>query len=290
MTPRSVLEALAPPALWDGLRRLRWALRLARPPFEVQPAGFPAGWGEGEALYDTPAVVAGHRAKWPRFAALVAGPGPLGVSHESDLATRDDLATHNTVVSFAYVAARAARGGRLSLLDWGGGPGHYALFARAALPGVEVAYASCDLPAIAALGPELLPGDRFFSDDRCFDETYDLVVASGALHYVVDWQATLRRLAASAGRSLYVTRFPVTDGPSFVYVQHVPAAYGYGDNLSITSWCISRADFLATVEAAGLRLAREFVVGEGWPIVGAPTPCLVRGFLFERDAEASASA
>lgn len=288
---RSALQGATPPVLWDALLRLRSASPWARPQFEVQPDGFPAGWGEGAALYDTPAVVAGHRAKWPRFAALVAGPGALGVSHESDRPTRDDLAMHNTVMSFAYVAARAACDGRLSVLDWGGGPGHYALIARAVLPGVEVAYASKDLPAIATLGAELLPEDRFFDDDACFEGTYDLVVASGSLHYSPDWAPTLTRLAASARQSLYLTRLPVADGvPSFVYVQHVPVEYGYGENLSIYGWCFGRDELLATVERTGLRLTREFVVGENWPIAGAPAPCRVRGFLFERDAETLASA
>lgn len=283
MPSTAILRGLVPPVLWNALRRLRPPAPASAPPqFEIVPEGFPDGWSEGTGIYDTPAVVAGHRAKWPRFKALVDGTGALGVSHESDLSTRDDLATHNTVMSFAYVAARTARAGRLSILDWGGGPGHYALLARAVLPGVEIAYASRDLPAIAALGPDLLPEDRFYSDDSCLDETADLVVASGSLHYVPEWQATFRQLAASAGRSLFVTRFPVTDGPSFVYVQRVPEEYGYGAGLSIYGWCFGRDEFLAEAAAAGLRLAREFVVGEDWQIAGAPSPCLVRGFLFDR--------
>lgn len=285
MISTAVLRGLVPPVLWNVLRHLRPAGPTTAPlppQFEIVSEGFPDGWSEVTGIYDTPAVVAGHRAKWPRFRALVDGTGALGVSHESDLSTRDDLATHNTVMSFAYVAARTARDGRLSILDWGGGPGHYALFARAVLPGVEVAYASRDLPAIAALGPDLLPEDRFFGDDRCFDERYDLVVASGSMHYVPEWQGTFRRLAGAARRSLFVTRFPITEGPSFVYVQRVPEEYGYGAGLTIYGWCLGREAFLAEAAAAGFHLAREFVVGEDWQVAGAPSPCLVRGFLFDR--------
>ena len=68
------------------------------------------------------------------------GAAPLGVSLEvpescgGQIAT-DDLGAHNTLMSYGYVLGRAAHNkSRISILDWGGGPGHYYLIGRALLP------------------------------------------------------------------------------------------------------------------------------------------------------------
>ena len=89
------------------------------------------------------------------------------------------------MLAFGYVLARAARGReRLSLLDWGGGPGHYAVLARALLPEVELEYHSRDLPALVALGRELLPrATPSTTTTRASSGRYDLVVASSSLQY-----------------------------------------------------------------------------------------------------------
>ena len=128
-----------------------------------------------------------YREKWASFLAATEGPGPLGVNHEIPLGNpvpRDDLDAQQTVLVFGYVLARAAGGkARVSLLDWGGGPGHYAVLARALLPDAELDYHSRDLPPLVALGRELLPHDSFHADDGCLDESYDLVVASSSIQY-----------------------------------------------------------------------------------------------------------
>ena len=63
--------------------------------------------------------------------AAIAAPNPLGVHHETARVTTGDVGAHNMLVSFAYVVALAARGReRLSVLDWGGGLGHYEALAR----------------------------------------------------------------------------------------------------------------------------------------------------------------
>lgn len=284
MSAKAFLRDLTPPLAWRALGRLRTRPDAApdAPQFEHVPDAWERPLG---SEWDTAAIAETYRAKWPRFVDLVDGTGPLGIAHESDLTSREDLATHNTVLSFAYAAARAARGGRLSVLDWGGGCGHYALLARAALPAVEVAYTARDVPALVDLGADVLPGDRFVSDDdAALDRTYDLIVVSGALHYARDWRALVARLAAHTGRSLLLTRLPVADGvASFPYVQRVPAGYGYGDETTFVGWCFGRDEVLGEAARAGLTLVRELVVGEQWSIEGAPAPATVRGFLFDRE-------
>ncbi len=280
----SVLRSLTPPVLWSGLRRLR-----PQPQPFVQFEHVPDGWDRppGADGWDATAIAETYRAKWPVFATLVRAPRPLGVSHESGLEMVDDLAAHNAALTFAYVAARAARGGQLTMLDWGGGPGHYALLARSVLPDVEVTYTSKDVAALTALGVTWLPGDRFVTDDADLDVSYDLVVASGALHYAPDWREEVARLSARSGRMLYLTRLPIADGVSaFPYVQRVPAEYGYGDRTEFVGWCFGREELLAAVGEAGLVLQRELIVGEDWPMRGAPARPYVRGFLFERPGSA----
>jgi putative methyltransferase (TIGR04325 family) len=263
----------------------------------------PEGWGRRVRGWDAAAVEQSYRRRWPEFAAALAGSGTLGVAHEVPTAQHvvtDDPGWHDVVTTFGYVLARAALGleassgkptsgpktgrwkrpgrERLSLLDWGGGPGHYALLARALLPEVELEYHSRDLPRLARLGRELLPEATFHEDDSCLDRTYDLVVASDALHYVQDFAALLGRLARAASPWLYVALLPlVREAPSFV-VQQRPDSYGY--DTEYLGWVLNRGEFLQAARAAGLRLEREFLAPGVIDLPDAPEPALHRSFLF----------
>lgn len=282
---KPLIRQVTPPFLLGLARRARARLhRPAGPPHLPEWEYIPEGWRYAAAHpevrgWNAEGVLATYRAKWPRFHSLIQGAGPLGVGHESGLDGVEDVAAHNTVVSFGYALALAA-GGRpaVSLLDWGGGIGHYALLARALLPGVAVEYHCKDVPRLAAAGRELLPGDNFHDDEGCLDRTYDLVLASGSLHFSEDWDGLLRRLARAARGYLLVTRLPTIDeGEPYVFVQR-PYAYGY--DTEYLGWCVRRDAVLAVTEAAGLALVRELVVGEQPAIAGAPSPCRYRGFLF----------
>src|SRR5205814_1473746 len=85
----------------------------------------------------------------------------LGLNHEAPVAEIEraaDLSAHNLLVSFGYVLALTARDrDGISVLDWGGGIGHYYALGRALLRGVEIEYTSRDLPLLSARGRELLP-------------------------------------------------------------------------------------------------------------------------------------
>lgn len=244
----------------------------------------PEGWARRVRGWDAPGVEAAYRRRWPEFLAAVEGNGPLGVAHEVPTAqpvVTDDAGWHNVVLTFGYVLARAACSrGRVSVLDWGGGPGHYGVLARALLPEIELEYHSRDLPRLAAFGRQVMPGASFHADDACLDRTYDLVLVSDSLHYAKDVRAQVARLARAASRWLYVGLVPVVrQAPSYV-VQQRPESYGY--ETEYLGWVLNRDELLGAAASAGLRLEREFLAPGVIEAPGVPEPAIHRSFLFAK--------
>lgn len=244
----------------------------------------PEGWQRTVRGWDAAGVEAAYRRRWPEFAASVAGTGTLGVAHEvpvGQAVVTDDPGWHNVVLTFGYVLARAARGGdRLSLLDWGGGPGHYYLLARALMPELEVDYHSRDLPRLARLGRELVPQATFHENDECLRRRYDLVVVSDSVHYSPDVPELLERLAAAADRWLFLGLVPVVrEAPSYVLMQR-PDGYGY--DTEYLGWALNKNELLRACGETGLVLEREFLAPGVIDAAGAPEPAHHRSFLFRR--------
>jgi putative methyltransferase (TIGR04325 family) len=242
----------------------------------------PEGWQREAKGWAVDSVARGYREKWPDYIAAIEAPNPLGVHHETAQVTRGDAGAHNMLVSFAYVLALAARGReRLSVLDWGGGLGHYHALARSVVPDLELDYHVKETPAACAQGREVSPEVTFHEDGSCLDHRYDLVVASSSLQYEPGWEALLERLAAAAGRHLYVARVPVAlRSESFVVLQR-PYVHGY--ETEYLGWVIDRGRLLEVVAAAGLGLAREFLLDARFSADGAPeNPVEHRSFLFNR--------
>ena len=257
------LSGLLWPSEWEYLPQ-GWSYEATRP--EVK------GW-------DVHAVLEIQKRKWARFKSLAESTGCLGMSHEGSLDSNTDVAQHNRVMIFAYAIAVASRGSdSLSMLDWGGGIGHYYVLAKSLLPGVKIEYHCKDLPLLAQHGSQLFPDQRFYSDDECLGRSYDFVMASSSLHYSQDWEQVFSKLASVATKYLLVTRLPtVVKVPSFVYLQR-PYAFGY--DTEYLGWCLNRDNFLAEADELGLVLVREFVIGQRPPISGAPEQAISRGFLF----------
>jgi putative methyltransferase (TIGR04325 family) len=219
-------------------------------------------------------------ARWPAFLQSLEDARAFGQSNEAEADEEPDYGIHNTIMSFGYVLARAAHGvDRLSLLDWGGGIGHYAMYARALLPEIDVTYHCRDLPRLAEAGRRVLPSETFHdTDESAFARRYDLVLASSSLQYAREWRATLARLASVTDRFLYVTRQPfVTHAASFVVVQR---PYRYGYLTEYPGWVLNRTEFLGAARALRLDLLREFLIAERPVVPGAPEQAAYRGFLF----------
>jgi putative methyltransferase (TIGR04325 family) len=282
---KNLLKACIPPALVPVARELfsRIAKTLHRDSL-IDYEYLGEDWNAVSANasvrgWDVDEIVEAQESKWPRFLAMVRGTGPLGISHESEMNDDANVSNHNTIMTFAYVLLLAARGlDHFSILDWGGGLGHYYVIAEALLPDVNIEYHCKDLSKLAEHGSRLLPDQHFCSDDSCLERTYDLVMASSSMHYSRDWTTTLSQLAKASGGYLFVTRTPVVSrAPSFVFVQR---PYSVQYNTEYLGWCLNRDEFLDQSRKLGLTLVREFVVAERPYIFRAPEQCYYRGFLF----------
>lgn len=243
----------------------------------------PSGWPDGDSTirgWNAESILATQLTRWPAFVRSVEGSTPFGLSNEAAGPTEGDYGTHNTVLTFGYVLARAAQGrGRLSMLDWGGGIGHYCIYAKALLPDVELEYHCRDLSLLTVGGRQVLPDATFHdSDETALARTYDLVLASSSLHYSRDWRGVLAKLASVTDHYLYVTRQPfVETASSFVVVQR---PYRHGYMTEYPGWFLNRGEFLAETRVLGLELLREFLIAERPMVPGAPEQAEYRGFLF----------
>jgi putative methyltransferase (TIGR04325 family) len=300
MTWRRIVRQVLPPFITNALIKvMRGGGERGAPEWEYVPGGWRRREGASreagsvqslnESGWNDESIVRAQRAKWDRFVSLIGlngGTSPLAVYHEAATLTNDSLTAHNTFVSYGYVLARAAAsvpaGDRLSILDWGSGLGHYYVVSRALLPEVTFDYHARDLPRLCAAGRTLLPEVTFHETDADAlgaRRRYDLILASGSLHYHEAWRDVLRGFAAASRRFVYLTRLPIVQHvPSFVVVQR-PHAVGY--ETEYQGWFFNRDEFLAGAREAGLRLVREFLVDERPHAHGAPEQCEFRGFLFE---------
>lgn len=284
---KDVARLFVPPLLWSVARRMLRSLdrRDAVLPPDTPPKleYAPEAWDTpvGVTGWDIPGVVREEERKWDAFRANASGTGPLGFSHEvDDPAIVSNLGHHNLHLTFSYVVARAAHGrAHLSVLDWGGALGHYYLIARAAMPNLAIEYHVREHPQLAERGRILNPDVSWHDGDDCLSGSYDLVMISGALQYMPDARDFLSKAAAAVGRGgwLFLTRVPVVEGRSFVAVQRV-----YGGTMFHEQF--NRTELLDILRNAGLRLVREFVIGDRPKIVNAPEQCEVKGWLFDRPA------
>jgi len=276
---RHLIHQILPPVVIDLLKALRPKPPAPPPEWEYLPDGWQDGGADAQG-WNVESVANSQREKWLRFVSLATGSGPLGISHEAAVPGNTDDGAHATIVTFGYVAALASRhSDSLSILDWGGGAGHYGVLARALLPGVALDYHCKDMPRLCATGRELQPEATFHEDEAsCFSRRYDLVMASGSMHYSRDWRVTMRALATAADGWLYLTRIPlVKTVPSFV-VRQRPYMHGY--DTEYCGWFLNRTEILDHAAAIGLSLTREFLVPEAPPVENAPERCQYGGFLF----------
>jgi putative methyltransferase (TIGR04325 family) len=281
--PRRVVDLAArllPPIVVEALGRLPLRRALAGPP---EWEYVPEGWRTGDALvrgWNDGSVLEAERQRWAQFLRAIEGTQPLAVAHEVPDTGADDYIAHNVIMTFGYVLALAAHTkDALSVLDWGGGLGHYYLLAQRLLWSTALDYHCKDVPLMCHGGRELLPEVAFHeSEVDCFARSYDLVLASSSLQYTEDWKGLIARLAPAADGYLYITRLPIVhSAPSFVVVQR-PYAYGYATEY--LGWFLNKGEFVDHVQSQGMELVREFLVQERPHVYGAPEQGRYHGFLF----------
>ncbi len=265
------------------MKRLLHGLQKDEQPPEWQC--LPEGWRTTNPRvkgWNVDSIVETQLAKWPEVLRLASDTGALPVHLWAHDLSKPGAAASTVLMAFGYVLALAAwKKDRVSLLDWGGGVGHYNLVSRALLPHLEIEYHCKDVPLLCKAGRELQPSIIFHEDDEvCFARDYDLVVANGSLEYVEDWKPMMRRFAEAGRRYVYVGRLPIIRGVgSFTVIQR-PYRHGYATEY--VSWVLNRQEFLGHADRLGLRLVREILLGDGPRIRGASEQCEFSSFLFSR--------
>ena len=220
--------------------------------------------------------------KWKDFLATVESTQPFGQSHEASANALPNIAAHNTILSFGYALGRAINGHkRISVLDWGGGLGHYYVYARKLYPEISFDFVVKDLPELCQIGKTLLPDVTFVSDEQqALSRQYDFVFASSSLHYARDHYGLLGRLCESAGNWLMITRTPIVERSDDFLVVQRPHMYGY--MTEYPGWFMNRRRLIGSVTDRKFRLEREFLVGEQPNVSNAPEKAQYFGYLFCR--------
>ncbi len=252
------------------------------PLLEYAPDGWKTRLGPDAVKgWDDPAAAEEEREKWDVFCTALQGTGPLGFCHEhTDLSIDRNISFHNVHITFGYVLALAALPKKaLSVLDYGGGLGHYYRIGKALLPELNLDYHCWEVPAMAEVGRRLNPDVHWYSDSSCLVKSYDLIMISGSLQYAEHWREFLNEIAKSltAGTYLYLTRIPIVEETaSFVAVQKA-------FNSRLLHMQFNKDELLQAVEQAGFQTVREFVIGDRPVIKNAPEQCELRGWLFRKN-------
>ena len=219
---KHTIKSWMPPALVDLARRLATAIRQQKPEWEYVPEGWARAQSDAKIKgWNVESVLDAYRARWPAFVRQLESTAPMGTSPESPALEPSDLAFHNTLMIFAYALALASRTqNAISMLDWGGGIGHYNLIGQTLVPGLEIDYHCKDTPVLIEHGKKLFPQAHFYADESCLARRYDFVLASTSLHYSEDWPTVLAGLAGATDGYLLVTQLPVIlKSRSFMLVQ-----------------------------------------------------------------------
>jgi putative methyltransferase (TIGR04325 family) len=186
-------------------------------------------------------------------------------------------------MSFGYVLGRVTAGRkRISVLDWGGGLGHYYVYARKLFPELLFDFTIKDLPGLCAAGARLLPDATFVDDERqALSRRYDFVFASSSFHYTRDHYSLLGRLCDSTAEWLMITRTPIVErNDDFLVVQR-PHLYGY--MTEYPGWFMNRSKLIDFMHRRSFSLERQFLVAEQPNVPNAPEQAHYYGFLFRRN-------
>ncbi len=261
------LKAILPPLLWNIGKDFKRRLLRSVDHFAYAPQGWstrlPAG-ATSEDYWNS--IVARERSACEALIARVEARDPMLITDED---VKDVL--------FGYVLALAARHKpKITVLDYGANLGDHYWLGKALVPGVDLDYHCKELPRVAEAGRQLTPAVTWHSDDACLAQPHDLVMFSGSLQCLPEWQDILRRAAQSARGYLLLSEVPVVYGvPAYVVTQRSGGITNLQSQLN-------RFEIVATVERAGLHLVREFNLGAHPPVANAPEQATRVGLLFQR--------
>ncbi|HEV8435108.1 MAG TPA: methyltransferase, TIGR04325 family [Thermoanaerobaculia bacterium] len=273
---RRLLHDWLPPAISRFLRRLRRGKQ--EPEWQVAPDG----WTTPTRGWNVESVAAVQARRWPAYIDAIAGTRPLTIPHETDTGHMVDITGHNAAMMLGYVLLLVSGNAKeLSVLDWGGGLGHYAALAKALAPGIAFDYSIWDVPLLTAAGRATQQDVRFIeSRDDALARRYDLVIASSSLWYESDWRSVAADLAR-CGDYVYLTRMAfVSNTQSFTAIQRPVRGASY--MTEYICWIFNRDEFVSHLAGCGLELVREFLMEDGPVIGGAGEQPVYRGFLFRR--------
>lgn len=270
MSSARILKSIVPPFLWSIGSRIK--RRLVRSTTHLAYA--PRGWstplpGNASSEDFWCAFIAQERAYCEALIARVRAHEPM-VHLDGD--------ENQKYAIFGYVLALASRHQpKISVLDYGANLGDYYWLGRALVPGVDLDYHCKELPQVAEAGRLMTPDVSWHTDNACLARSHDLVMFSSSIQCLPDWQDILLRAGQSARHYLFLSDVPT--------VRNVPAYVATHRSRKQTHLQIllNRSDIIATAERAGLRLVREFAMGQHPPIVNAPEQPVCVGWLFRRD-------
>lgn len=280
---KKIIQDLLPPFIWRILRKtyLSFLKKSKYIEWEYIPRGWLAETTDSNIKgWNVDSVLNTYKGNWDDFQSALNDKLPLGISPESNNINRIELTNHNIMMTYAYVLALSSLNKSfISMLDWGGGIGHYYFISKALLPDLEIDYYCKDVSVLVDYGKENFPNLSFYTDESCLKRTYDFVLASTSLHYSQDWVNTFKGLAKATSGYLFVTRLPILqNSKSYVMVQR---PYQYGYDTEYLGWCLNKQEFLNVANSLGLVLVREFFSQGSEFIYGAPEQPQYFGFLFK---------
>lgn len=270
---KDMIRDLTPPIIWRNLSKIKQQYEQQKTDY-IEWEYLPEGWEREQKDakikgWNVESVLEAYKTNWPGFVENLETGLPFGFSPEANGENRTNLMFHNIIMTYGYALSIASRNkSKISILDWGGGIGHYYLISQKLVPGLMIDYHCKDVPILANYGQSLFPNAHFYSDESCLNRQYDFVVASSSLQYVKDWQNTLQGLAKATEGYLFITRLPIVHKTaSYVMVQR-PYQYNYDTELLV--WCLNKEEFVEYTKTLGLKLEKQFISQTSSFVYNAP--------------------
>jgi putative methyltransferase (TIGR04325 family) len=165
----------------------------------------------------------------------------------------------------------------LSILDFGGGLGHYYQITKIKLLETQINFNCIEMPSMAKIGKLVNPDVHWYTDESYAKKTYDLVMVNGSLQYMREWQSTLKKLADLASDYMLISRLPVAKNNQRGYV-----AMQIYNGAKLLIYIFSHAEILQAFGALGFDIVEEAIVEDPTYVRNAPEQFEVKGWILKR--------